>query len=196
MRKAVVVIIITALSLSMLAFVAGCGGDANKDDAKEFMTAGDKYMSDAKLKGEELENLQTELGSAAISGDMSAISGEAGQAMQEEVDGILDGIDSDLEAAKAEYEKILALEGVQDYKDYASKRIEAVEAYTEQQVNIRQLVGSLIDALAAMAQGQDIDIISMFMESEEYEKIEEYGSLGDKLVKEADQIKLDKKLES
>lgn len=196
MKKAVVVLLIAALSLSMLAFLAGCGGDANKDEAKNYMKAGDNYMTEVKTATEELEGLQTDLASTAMGGDMSAITGEAGEAVQAEVAAILDTIETSLSSAEAEYEKILALEGVQDYKDYATLMIEAIGAYMEQLGYTQTLVDTLTQALMAMAQGQDIDIISMMMESEELQKIDELGKQGDALVDEADQLKLDKKLEN
>lgn len=195
MKKAVVVLVVTLLSLSMLAFLAGCGGDANKDEAKSLMKAGDGYMTSVEEKTKELETMQSDLAATALGGDATALTGEAGAALQEQVTTILDGIAADLAAAEVEYEKILELDGVQDYKDYASKMIEAVGAYLEQLEYTGALVDKLAGALVAMAQGQDIDIITLMMESEELAKVEELGAKGDGLVKEADQLKLDKKLE-
>ena len=196
MRKAVVVVLIAALTLSMLALLAGCGGDANKDEAKKLMTSGDAYMDSVKEQTTALEEEQANLASSALSGDMSAVTGDAGVALQAAVAKILDGIESDLNAAKGEYEQILKLDGVQDYKDYAAKMIEAIDVYLKQLGYTSALVAKLGEALNAMAQGQDIDIITLMMESEELQQVDELGKQGDALVKEADQIKLDKKLES
>lgn len=195
MKKAVVVLVVTVLSLSMLAFLAGCGGDANKDEAKSLMKSGDNYMSSVALKTKDLETMQTELATTAMGGDASALTGEAGEALQEQVAGILEGIGTDLAAAKVEYDKILELDGVQDYKDYATLMIDAIDAYTEQLQYTAALVEKLAGALTAMAQGQDIDIITLMMESEELTKVEELGKIGDNLVDDAEQLKLDKKLE-
>jgi len=196
MRKAVVIALAAALALSMLAVLAGCGGDANKDDAKALMQAGDNYMSEVDIALTELTEMQTELATTAMGGDMSAVTGEAGAAMTEQVMGILDTIAENLELAKAEYEKILALDGVQDYKDYANLMIEAIDIYLEQLDYTSQLVVTLIDALEAMAQGQDVDILTMMMDSEELAMIEELGEQGDDIRAEAEQWKLDKNLES
>lgn len=195
MKKAVVIALVAALALSMLAFVAGCGGDANKDEAKEFMVAGDTYMSEVLALTADLETMQTDLATTALEGDMTAITGEAGTAMQEEVMGILDSINENLGLAQAEYKKILGLDGVEDYKEYANKMIEAIDVYMEQLEYTTKLVGMLADALMAMAQGQDVDIISLMMESEELQKVDELGKEGDALVDEANQIKLDNNLE-
>jgi len=195
MKKAVVIALVAALALSMLAFLAGCGGDANKDEAKEIMSAGDLYMSEVLQLTADLETMQTDLATTALEGDMSAITGEAGTALQENVAGILDSIGENLRLAQAEYKKIIALDGVEDYKEYANKMIEAIDVYLEQLDYTGQLVGMLSDALTAMAQGQDVDIISLMMESEELQKVDELGKEGDALVDEANQIKLDKNLE-
>jgi len=195
MKKAVVIALVAALALSMLAFMAGCGGDANKDEAKEYMKAGDAYMSDVLQQTSELETMQTDLATTALEGDMSAITGEAGTALQEEVAGILSSIGESLKLAKAEYENILTLDGVDTYKEYATKMMEAIDVYLEQLDYTTQLVGMLSDALAAIAQGQDVDIISLMMDSEELQKVDELGKKGDDLVDEANQIKLDNNLE-
>jgi len=196
MKRALVIVLAAALALSMLAVLAGCGGDANKDEAKGLMQAGDNYMSEVDIALTELTEMQTELATTAMGGDMSAVTGEAGAAMTEEVMGILDTIAENLELAKAEYEKILALDGVQDYKDYANLMIDAVDIYLEQLDYTSELVVTLIDALEAMAQGQDIDILSMMMDSEELTMIEELGEQGDDIRTEAEQWKLDKNLEN
>ena len=196
MKKVLVIALAAALALSMMAVLAGCGGDANKDEAKALMQAGDNYMSEVDIALTELTEMQTELATTAMGGDMSAVTGEAGAAMTEEVMGILDTIAENLELAKAEYEKILALDGVQDYKDYANLMIDAVDTYLEQLDYTSQLVVTLIDALEAMAQGQDIDILTMMMDSEELTMIEQLGEQGDEIRAEAEQWKLDKNLEN
>ncbi|MBN2026165.1 MAG: hypothetical protein JW854_05340 [Actinobacteria bacterium] len=195
MKRAVVIALVAALTLSMLASLAGCGGDANKDEAKGYMIAGDTYMSEVLQLTSDLETMQTDLATTALEGDMSAITGEAGTALQEQVMGILDSIGENLDMAMAEYEKILALDGVEDYKEYANKMIEAIDVYLEQLGYTSQLIAMLADALTAMAQGQEVDIISLMMESEELQKVDELGKEGDALVDEANQIKLDKNLE-
>jgi hypothetical protein len=198
MRKFVVVLLVAALSLTMLSLLGGCGGEANKDEAQSLMNSGDNYMSEVQLSTEELQTMQGDLTAAAMGGDPSALTGEAGAAMQKQVEDILNSMQTNLEAAKAEYEKILALDGVQDYKDYANKMLEAVDVYLEQLGYTRTLIGNLVDTLASMAASGNFDLNALMalMESEEYTKIEELGTQGDDLVQEAEQIKLDNKLES
>jgi len=198
MKKAVVILLVAVLSLAMLVFLGGCGGDADKEEAQSLMNSGDNYMSEMKLSTEELQSMQADLTAAAMGGDPSALTGEAGDAMQAQVEDILNSMESSLESAQAEYEKILELEGVQDYKDYATKMLEAIDIYTEQLGYTRTLIGMLVESLTSMAASGNFDLNNLMalMESEEFTKIEELGTQGDELVEEAEQIKIDKKLES
>ncbi len=196
MRKALMPILIATLALSTLAFVAGCGGDANKDEAKKLMTSGDSYYTSFEQMKADLETLQGELAASVVSGDMSAVGGEAGEALQKQVADAIGGMKTDLEGAKEGFDSILALDGVQDYKDYASKMIEAVNVYMNWVDTTEALVEKLTQALAAMAQGQDIDILTLMMESEELTTLGELEKSADALVKEAEDMKKDKKLES
>ncbi|MEW6553263.1 MAG: hypothetical protein AB1384_03120 [Actinomycetota bacterium] len=198
MRKCLVVFLVAALSLAMLSVLGGCGGDANKEEAQSLMKSGDNYMSEVQLSAEELQTMQGDLTASAMGGDPSALTGEAGAAMQAQVEEILDSMEASLKAAQGEYEKILALDGVEDYKEYANLMLEAVDAYMEQLGYTRALIGMLVESLSAMAASGNFDLTALMglMESEEYTKIEELGAKGDDLVEEAEQLKLDKKLES
>jgi hypothetical protein len=196
MRKLLVAGLIAALCLSALAFVAGCGGDKNRDEAKSYMKSGDEYIDAVETTWEGLEEKQTEIATKAIGGDYSAFTGEAGAALKKEFEGIFADVAKNIDAANAEYEKITGLEGVQDFKDYAAKMMEATELMKKQLETAQTLLAELSGALTALAQGQQIDLISMMMESEEMTTLQELGEKIDKLMKEADQIKLDKKLES
>lgn len=196
MRKLMLAVLIAALCFSTLAFVAGCGGDKNKDEAKSYMKKGDEYIDGVQTTWEGLEEKQTEMATKAIGGDYSAFTGEAGEALKKEFEDTFAGIAKDLDAANEEYNKITGLEGVEDYKDYAAKMMEAIELMEKQLEAAQTLLADLSDALTALAQGQQVDLISMMMESEEMTMLQELGDDIDKLIKEADQIKLDKKLES
>jgi len=196
MRKLLVTVLIAALCLSTLAFVAGCGGDKNKDEAKSYMKSGDEYIDTVETTWQGLEEKQTEIATKAIGGDYSAFTGDAGTALKKEFEDTFAAIAKNIDSAEAEYKKITGLEGVQDYKDYAAKMMEATEVMKKQLAAAQTLLAKLSDALTALAQGQQIDLISMMMESEEMTMLEELGDQIDKLMKEADQIKLDKKLES
>ncbi|MBC7229196.1 MAG: hypothetical protein H5T74_02235 [Actinobacteria bacterium] len=196
MKKLLVAGLIAALCLSTLAFVAGCGGDKNKDEAKSYMKKGDEYIDAVETTWEGLEEKQTEIATKAIGGDYSAFTGEMGEALKKEFEETFAAIGKNIDAAYAEYKKINGLEGVQDYKDYAAKMMEAIELMKKQLAAAQTLLAKLSDTLIALAQGQQVDLISMMMESEEMTMLQELGDDIDKLMKEAEQIKLDKKLES
>ncbi len=197
MKKAVVFILVAALSLTVLAVVSGCGGDPNKEDAKAFMVEGDRHMTTVDEKTEELMTVQADLTKTAMGGDTSSLTGEAGAAIQAQVEGILDDTESALMSAQAEYKKITALDGVQDYKDYANKMLEAIAVGMEQLGYTRTLVSNLVAQLGSMAAAGNIDLNALMglMESEEFTKIEELGEKAAELRDEAEKIKLDKKLE-
>jgi enamine deaminase RidA (YjgF/YER057c/UK114 family) len=198
MKRAVVAILVAVLSLTMLSLLGGCGGEADKEEAQSLMKSGDNYMSEVQLATEELQAMQGDLTASAMGGDTAALTGEAGAAMQAQVEEILDSMEASLKAAQGEYEQILALDGVEDYKEYANTMLEAIDVYLEQLGYTRELIGMLVESLSAMAASGSFDLTALMglMESEAYTKIEELGNQGDELVEEAEQIKLDKKLES
>jgi enamine deaminase RidA (YjgF/YER057c/UK114 family) len=198
MKRAMVAILVAVLSLAMLSLLGGCGGEADKEEAQSLMKSGDNYMSEVQLATEDLQAMQGDLTASAMGGDTAALTGEAGAAMQAQVEEILDSMEASLKAAQGEYEQILALDGVEDYKEYANTMLEAIDVYLEQLGYTRELIGMLVESLSAMAASGNFDLTALMglMESEAYTKIEELGNQGDELVEEAEQIKLDKKLES
>ena len=195
MKKTAVICLILVLSLSLAAALAGCGGDKNKDTAKQYMREGDGYYEDAGVSWSDLEDKQTELAGKAMQGDYSAFTGEAGAALQKEIEKTLADIVETLDSASASYKKITGLEGVEDYKEYASKMIEAVKVRQSMVGVVKALIKEMSDAFTAVAQGQDIDLISMLMGSENMKKIDELSSDLQTLEKDAEKIKKDKKLE-
>lgn len=195
MKKTAVICLILVLSLSLAAALTGCGGDKNKDTAKQYMREGDGYYDDADVSWSDLEDKQTELAGKAMQGDYTAFTGEAGAALQKEIEETLAAIVETLDSAAASYKKITGLEGVEDYKEYASKMIEAVEVRQSMVGVVKALIKEMSDAFTAVAQGQDIDLISMLMGSENMKKIDELSSDLQTLEKDAEKIKKDKKLE-
>lgn len=196
MRKGLIVLLIAALSLSMLVFLAGCGTNKNKEDAKKYMTSGDDYMDAVELEMASLDELQTSVITKAIAGDYSELFGAAGEATKQKMTDTFTGIAKNLSAANGEYKSIIALDDVQDYKDYANKMMEAIAIYENQIQAMEKLVADFETAIVAISQGQKIDIVSMFMGNEAVQAVTDLGEQADMLVKEAQQIKKDKKLDS
>lgn len=193
MKKALLIGLVVVLTLALVVAVAGCG-DKNKDTAKQYMREGDGYYEEAKVTWSDMENKQTELAGKAMQGDFSAFTGEAGAALQKEIETALAGINAKLDEAAASYEKITGLEGVEDYKEYASVMIDAVEVRQSMVDAAKALIVEMSEAFAAVAQGKDVDLISMLMGSENMKKVDELAAELTKLEKEAEKIKKEKNL--
>jgi len=190
MRKLVVIGLIAVLSLTLLAFLAGCGGDANKDEAKSNMITGDDYMDSAILDWTTLDEMQAEMATGLMEG--TALSPEELEALGQEYEERFTGLATSLSMAAEEYNKILALDGVQDYKDYATKMLAAIDLY-EQALDAAIAVSE--QATAMLEAGASMEDLMGMMQSEELAMVSDLRDEADKLLKEANQIKLDKKLE-
>ena len=125
MRKQLALVILLVLVTGSILTVAGCG---NKDKAKDYMKTGDELST--KLAG---------LNNAFKSFDLFKFLEEVGVELNESgsIDPatITDTTNEQLDTmirtgteAKAEYGKILDLGGVEDYKEYAAARIEAIDS--------------------------------------------------------------------
>ncbi|MDY6795019.1 MAG: hypothetical protein SWK76_07035 [Actinomycetota bacterium] len=189
MKKTLVVVIITAMVLGVVA-IAGCGGDANKDEAKQFMESGDAKMDTVITKWSGVEEQQAELATAALEGDYSEFTEESATAIADE----MESIQGTLDEAYADYLAITGLDGVQDYRDYAGKMMEVIELWKKKVDNVGKLLASLTEAMIAAQGGAEVDLLTLMMESEEYADIQELDEQIDTLTEEAEQIKTDKKL--
>ena len=189
MRKFVVIGLIAVLSLTMLAFLAGCGGDENKDEAKGYMSAGDGYMDAVEMNWTTLDEVQADMATVLMDG--AALTPEELEAMGQEYEDLFAGMAENLDAAEAEYRKILALDGVQDYKDYANKMIEAIEVYR----NALQAAVALAETAGAMLEsGASMEDLMGMMQSEEFIAVGDLRDDADALVEEAEQIKRENNL--
>ncbi|RJP28408.1 MAG: hypothetical protein C4536_12540 [Actinobacteria bacterium] len=195
MKRAVVIALVAALALSMLAVLAGCGGDANKDEAVQHMNAGDNYYDAVMTAWTGVEDAQAEIAAKAMEGDMAAFTGEAGEAMIQGFADSFEKVSTDLENAFNEYEAITGLDGVDDYKEYAEVRMEAIEIWKKMVAAADQLLTDLVGQLATIEAGKELEFLTQLMESEELAAIGEMADQIETLDDEAEQIKLDKKLE-
>jgi len=190
MRKVVVIGLVAVLSLTLLAFLAGCGGDANKDEAKGYMMAGDGYMDAAAMNWTSLDETQADMATTLMEG--TALTPEELEAMGQEYEDLFMGLAGNLDAAEVEYKKILTLDGVQDYKDYATKMIEAINVYRDA---LEAAIAVADQARAMLEAGASLEDLMGMMQSEELAMVGELRDEAEKLEKEANQIKLDKGLE-
>lgn len=121
MKKIIVLALAAVLLLAALA-LPGCGEEGK---AAEYMREGDelsKNMRSLTYKADfDTAAVLAELGfEVSDTGDIQPITDEAGRQ--------LDSIISRGKEAKEEYEKILDLNGVEEYKAYAEKRISAIDS--------------------------------------------------------------------
>lgn len=141
MRKQLALVILLVLVTGSILTVAGCG---NKDKAKDYMKTGDELST--KLAG---------LNNAFKSFDLFKFLEEVGVELNESgsIDPatITDTTNEQLDTmirtgteAKAEYGKILDLGGVEDYKEYAAARIDAIDST----ISIIEAVQLLLDTIA------------------------------------------------
>ncbi len=139
MKKILVVALAAAVLLSALAAV-GCGGDTGKAGA--YMEEGDALSKKMRsLTGSAVFDavaLLAELGiQVSETGDIDP------QAITDTASKQLNAIVANGEKAKIEYEKILDLSGVDDYKAYAEQRIKAIDST----IVVLESVDGLLDKL-------------------------------------------------
>jgi DNA-directed RNA polymerase subunit F len=107
---------------------------------------------------------------------------------KEDIGKIVSGVKADLQAAKASYEQILQLEGVEKYKEYAEKMLEVVEKDEELLAQVEALIAKFMQMLSSMQPGTMPDL-SVLLESEEMKKINELSETIDNLMNEANKLK-------
>jgi hypothetical protein len=135
-----VMILVLALGITTLA-VVGCGGDTKQ--AQVYMEAGDALSGQMSSFTDEsvfdVAALLTELGiDVAETGNVDP------KTITDAARKKLDSIIGKGEEAKVEYEKIADLEGVDEYKEYARARIDAIDST----VVVLEAVEELLDRIA------------------------------------------------
>lgn len=123
MKRYLLLMVSLAVATAMVFSFIGCGSDTAK--AKEYMEKGDELTLDLETESfmitDELVTLITDY----IEGRNTEPA--AVTAKVEEIENMASEMESNGEKAKAEYELILGLNGVSDYKEYASMQIEIIE---------------------------------------------------------------------
>ena len=194
MKKALVIILIAALSVMLAAVLAGCGGGGQTDEAKTLMEAGDEAHAAAMMDYDEITAVQGELANAAMSGDTSAFTGEAGEMMLEEFTTILDSFEVNMGIAQTSYDEIQVLDGVEDYKEYADLMSQAATLRMSQVPLINDLVDDFLAMVAeSQATGQPLDLNAL-IESEALAQLTEIDEETSDLEKQAEDLKQEKDL--
>ncbi|MDI6873319.1 hypothetical protein [Candidatus Solincola sp.] len=188
MRKYLVVMLAGLLALTAAVTIIGCGGEKDLETAKSLMKDGDLSYDKVETAKSTLEEKQADIAKSLLSGDKSGVTPEQMEQTKEDIGKIVSGVKADLQAAKASYEQILQLEGVEKYKEYAEKMLEVVEKDEELLAQVEALIAKFMQMLSSMQPGTMPDL-SVLLESEEMKKINELSETIDNLMNEANKLK-------
>jgi valyl-tRNA synthetase len=189
MRRYLISIVALVL-VGVLAFaLAGCGG-GSEATAKEYMENGDEIIDGLEEESEDLESVLNTVFTELSTGNVTS---------SEVVNGMIDDLDKtsadalkEAEKAKAEFEKILDLEGVDDYKEYAELRIAVIDGIESLIKETGNYLSSLSEVLTDAEQGQQVDLDSVQSGAEKFfakimslqEQVTEDGEKADELARE------------
>ncbi len=128
-----------AVVLAAALYLAGCG---DQGKAAEYMKNGDELSQKMRSL-----TYSADFDTVALLAKLGLKVSETGgvKPVTDEAAKQLDAIIANGEKAKAEYEKILRLRGVEDYKAYAEKRISAIDDTTGVLKALKELLGQLGD---------------------------------------------------
>ncbi|MGQ9758510.1 MAG: hypothetical protein ACUVRX_10220 [Actinomycetota bacterium] len=189
MKKWLALFLAAMLVATLAVSLVGCGGEKDLETAKTLMKEGDTKYDEVEKASKTLEDKQTEIAKTLLSGGTATLAPEQLEQTKKEIEETISGMSSNLQAAKASYEQILELEGVQNYKEYANKMLEVIDKNQELLDQVKALMGKFMQMLAA---GTTPDL-SVLLESEEMKKINELSQAIDDLLGEARKTKSDLK---
>ena len=174
MKKCVTLALVIMLVAIVAVLLPGCGADA-KPDAKQYMQQGDKLTRQFKEAANTwLKNIKPALGSPSGMEKFRASASDMSKAAEE---------------AKAVYEKIGSLKGVEDYAKYADLEIQRLDIFQE----FITLTNTYFDQAVAMMDSGDVTNLQSL--NDKY--TEDAGKLGEKIDgmdQEAQKLKADKNL--
>ena len=147
MKRILVVAVVVVVCAGALA-AAGCG---NADKAKKYMEEGDRLSKKMRSLSDDAAfdavTLLAELGvQVSETGNIDP------QTVTDAANRQIDSIIANGEKAKLQYEKILLLDGVEDYKEYAQHRIDAINSTTA----VLEVVGGLLDMIGDPANKKSV----------------------------------------
>lgn len=188
MKKAAFMTAVVAVTMLVLALLPGCGGDTGK--ARDYTQKGDKIILGMQTEtyklNKTLQRILTDLSSGKIT-----VSAQAKQMENDLEKASADPVEK-AKSARAEFEKVLGLQDVGSYKEYATLRIEAIDnvikIIDESKVFLAYSAGFLETAEKGQAVNQQEwqDKAQTFFSSinELGQKVNESGQKADKLKKE------------
>lgn len=143
--------ILVSLILTITVFCAtGCG--SNEAKAEDYMKKGDELSNSLEALTRNAKDDATGL-VTALGLDLMAASAGEWESSAGEVEAKVDQWIKDAKEAKVEYEKILDLSGVEEYKKYAELRIKALDNL----ISVMNGLNDLIDVLGnAISEGKSL----------------------------------------
>lgn len=177
MKKGIMQVLVILLVLAITVVVVGCS--SNNDQAKQYMKKGDTQLQDVEAKAAAW-NAQVK----AIGADPARISAEVQQAKASGEELIKAS-----QAAKTEYEKIIGLNGISAYREYAELRIGELDS-------IQQIVNKMyvfLDQRVAMVSSKDLSNYPALQQQVQTE-IDPLSDKGQKFEQDAAKMKSEKKL--
>lgn len=180
MRKSISLVLVIMLALIAVSLLPGCGGDTKQ--AKKYMENGDKLVQQLQ---KEASTWQTD-----VSASMGNVNDPvAFQSAIEKAKASANELSKTAGEAKAEFEKINTLEGVDDYAEYADLQIQALDKFQE----LITKTNSFFDQIAAMVNSGDVTGLTAAQEQYTNE-VNAIGEEINKLDEEAQKLKADKDL--
>lgn len=180
MKRTMTIALVLALAVVLAIVVAGCGGDTKQ--AKQYMQAGDKLVQ--KLQTD-AQTWQTE-----VSSSMSNITDPAAfSAAMQKAKTSANELSKTAGEAKAEYEKIKGLNGVDNYAKYADLETQAMDQFQK----LITETNKFFDQIVSMATSGDVTGITNAQKTYT-DTANNIGGQITKLDEEAQKLKTDKKL--
>lgn len=186
MKRILVIVMAVLLGATTFA-LAGCGS-GNAATAKQYMIAADAAFTPVNQQLTTLQDASTQLITAFMSGKASTVSPEQITQTAEQMGKLL----AEVDAVKAEYEKIKSLSGVKDYVTYAAAMQKAIDADKA----VIAAGGNLLKLLVPAIQAGDVNALNAVVQQNmaEITKIQTMVNNAEKALQQAQQIKTSKKL--
>lgn len=151
-RKALAVVLLLILACGAL--ISGCGG--LEAQAREYIREGDDLYADAEKTSQGLVETKSELLGVFLANDAEKL-----VSMEETVVNVMsEAYQATLTSgeAAAKYGKVLEMEDVEEYKEYASLMLEAIDKQQEAMTVGRQLAGELLVVIEDIKAGNPHDL--------------------------------------
>ncbi|MBN1289707.1 MAG: hypothetical protein JXA49_08740 [Actinobacteria bacterium] len=188
MKRLFVIMAAVIIISGLLVFIPGCGGDEGK--AKEYMESGDKIISSVKSESGELEDLGNEI--TVLINQIFTEQIPPSASMREKAEKFEELKTSILEQAgkaRDEYSKILGLNGVEDYKEYAGLAVGRMETMEDLYENLGLMMDDIVSTLEQYETGAAMDLEAFAASLQDYfDEIERLGEKAEEMKGELEEL--------